>query len=134
MRRNCLVPGVPAAASIYSPWRHRLAVTFSRLSALTVAPQLMQQTHLPTFLCGLSEMDFSSERSRLGVRRRQDTLRRGRPLMGWFYPGSRLSPQLKESRSGFSVSSIGTSEKRGQKKCPHFYPHAASVHLDISYE
>lgn len=102
-------------------------MTFSQFSARTVAQQLMQQTHLPTFPCSLSEM----KRSRLGVRWRQDALRRGRPLMGWFHAGSRLTPQLKKSSSGFSVSSVGTSESRGQKKCPHFYPHVASVHLDI---
>lgn len=113
MRWKCLVPGVPAAATICSlvaPAGRDLPALSSHCGTAA--------NHLPTFLCGLSEMDFSSTRSWLGMWQRQDTLRREQPLMGWFHPGSRLSPHLRESRSGFSTPQLAPLKVEARRNIP----------------
>lgn len=102
VRQICPVLSVPAVtlpqpADPLSWAAGRWAMTVPRLTALALAPQLMPQTHLPTFQYGLSELGFGPERGGLGMRRRRDVLGGECPLMGGFPAGSWLSPRLKES-------------------------------------
>lgn len=106
-------------------------MTFPLLAALTMAPWLMPQTHLPTFQYGLREMGFQHREGQAGVQRRQDVLGRECPPDGLVSCRKQVVPSAERILIGFSVPSTGTSESRGQKKSPHFSPCATSAHLSI---